>query len=208
MKNYIIILFLSAFVLFACSESEEYKPKKSKGIPAAFQERSVDVSGLKKKDTDLIEVLYKEILDKDPGLQQLEKEITQLNDHKDDSLKNFASYDKNNIDYYSIYEQHLSNIKDSVLKKSMKILLDSSTLRYKKKIAAQRAVYDSANTRYNMLADLHWLLKLSKTLEVMERYQDNNIPDTLTLNNSINQLNNTIDRTDSLVKLRDIKQPR
>ena len=200
MKNYILAYSLLLLCFYACNEDAAYKPKKSKGIPVALQERSVEVGSLKSKDTDLIEVLYKEILDKDPALQQIEKDIDALNTHKDDSLKSYALYDKNNTDYYRIYATHLNNIKDSALRLSMKRLLDSSTLQYKRKIAAQRTVFDSTNTLYNTLNDLHWALKLSKTLELMETYQNNNIPDTTTLKNTIYTLGNTIQITDSLAK--------
>jgi hypothetical protein len=199
MKNF--ILFLIIFSVISCKDDEQKKPQKSKGIPNALQEKSVDVSGLnKRKDTDLVEILYKELLDKDASLQQLEDELNKLEQSKDDSLKTFSLYEKNNKEYYSIYEKHLNNIKDSFLRKRTRKLLDSSLQNYKKKIAHQQKVYDSTNEMYTTISDLHWLLKLSKTLAVMENYQDNNIPDTLTLRRIMEKLNGVIQKTDSLMK--------
>lgn len=199
MKNFIIILSVIAF--FSCNGEEEFKPKKSKNIPGALQERSVDVSSrMKRSDTDLVETLYKEVLNKDPSLMQLENEINALKENKTDSLKTFSLYEKNNSDYYAIYQKHLAEIKDTVLRARMKKMLDSSTVNYKNKIKAQQKIYDSTNNMYNTLSDLHWLLKLSKTLAVMESYQDNNIPDTTTLLNTLDKLNNTVKLSDSVIK--------
>ena len=195
MKNTIIFLLLLS--VYSCNNEEEYKPKKSKIIPNAL---SVDVSSLKKKDTDLVENLYKEIVDKDASLKPLQIEIDKLESGKEDSLKTFSEYDKNNKDYYKTFEKHLKDIQDSVLRKRMRKILDSSLINYKNKLSAQQKVYDSANVLYTSLADLHWLLKLSKTLAVMETYQDNNIPDTTTLKNTLEKLNNTLRLTDSLLQ--------
>jgi hypothetical protein len=202
MKNTIIFLFL--LTIYSCNNDEEYKPKKSKNIPSAL---SVDVGSLKRKDTDLIENLYKEISAKDASLKKLEIEIDKLETGKDDSLKAFADYDKNNIDYYRTFEKHLKDIQDSVLRKRMKKILDSSLVHYKSKLNSQRKVFDSTNTLYTSLSDLHWVLKLSRTLAVMETYQDNNIPDTTRLKNTIEKLNNTLKVTDSLLKQEQQQKP-
>src|SRR5437762_768840 len=194
-----IIIFLAIF-LSSCNGSEEYKPRKSKDIPSALQEKSVDVNINKGKDTDLIENLYKELIEKDQSLTQLEKEINKLQESKDDSLKAFTLYDHNNKEYYANFQKHLGDIKDSILRKRMKKILDSSMSDYKIKILSQQKVFDSTNDMYRSLSDLHWLLKLSKTLDVIENYQEKNLPDTTRLKQTMFQLNNAIHKTDSLMK--------
>ena len=198
MKNTIIFLLL--VFICSCKNNDEFKPKKSKGIPGAFQEKSVDVNSLKKKDTDLVNVLYKEIISKDAVLKQLENEIEKLENTKDDSLKVFTEYNKNNTDYYQTFEKHLGDIKDSLLRTRIKIMLDSSLIDYRNKLSSQQKIFDTANSLYTSLSDLHWVLKLSKTLAVMETYQDQNIPDTTTLKNTIEKLNNTLRLTDSMLQ--------
>ena len=198
MKYFTFLLLL--FFLFSCKEKEEYKPQKSKGIPNALQERSVEVNRLKQKDTDLVEVLYNELLDKDPSLKQLENEINKLLENQQDSLKVFTLYNNNNKEYYAIYQKHLDDIKDSVLRRQVKKILDSSMRAYKKKFIEHQKVFDSTSDMYNALSDLHWILKLSKTLAVMEKYQDENLPDTASLKRTMLQLNGTIQKTDSMMK--------
>ena len=165
-----------------------------------MQEKSVDVNINKGKDTDLIENLYKELIEKDQSLTQLEKEINKLQESKDDSLKAFTLYEHNNKEYYANFQKHLGDIKDSILRKRMKKILDSSMSDYKIKILSQQKVFDSTNDMYRSLSDLHWLLKLSKTLDVIENYQEKNLPDTTRLKQTMFQLNNAIHKTDSLMK--------
>jgi len=194
-----IIIFVAIF-LSSCNSSEEYRPKKSKDIPNALQEKSVDVNVNKSKDTDLIENLYKELIEKDRSLAQLEKEINKLQESKDDSLKAFTLYDHNNKEYYKNFQNHLGEIQDSLLRKRMKKILDSSIAGYETKILKQQKVFDSTNDMYRSLSDLHWLLKLSKTLDVIKNYQNKNLPDTATLKQTMIELNNAIKKTDSLLK--------
>ena len=199
MRIYIILLFV--FFTGSCKEEEQKKPLKSKGIPNALQEKSVDVSGLSKREkADLIEVLYNEVIQKDHALMQLENEITNLQESKADSLKAFSLYEENNKEYYAVYEKHLPDIQDPALRKRMKKILDSSLLNYRKKFTEHQKISDSTNEMYTALSDLHWLLKLSKTLAVIENYQGENMPDTMTLKRTMQHLNNIIQKTDSLVK--------
>jgi len=199
MRNYTIFLFIIFIV--SCKDEEQYKPQKSKGIPNALQEKSVDVSELRKREkADLIEVLYNELVEKDAALKQLEKEINAIQESKADSLKLSTLYEQNNSAYYSTYENHLKDIQDSLLRLRMKKILDSSLIKYRKKFKEQQNISDSTNELYNALSDLHWILKLSKTLAVMENYQDENMPDTTTLKRTIERLNGIIQKTDSLMK--------
>ncbi|MEP6846413.1 MAG: hypothetical protein ABI861_10435 [Panacibacter sp.] len=137
-------------------------------------------------------------MQKDPALRQLENEINILEESKADSLKPFTLYQQNNTAFYSTYENHLKDIQDSALRKKMKKILDSSLHSYKNKFASHQIISDSTNEMYTTLSDLHWLLKLSKTLSVMEKYQDENIPDTATLKRTIQRLKDVIQKMDSL----------
>jgi hypothetical protein len=123
-----------------------------------------------------------------------------MQDSKADSLKTFSLYEQNNKEYYTVYEKHIEDIQDPVLRKRMKKILDSSLLNYGKKFAEHQKISDSTNKMYTALSDLHWLLKLSRTLALIENYQDENMPDTITLKRTMQHLNNIIKKTDSLVK--------
>jgi hypothetical protein len=206
MKTYTILLFVIFIV--SCKDDEQYKPQKSKGIPNALQEKSVDVSALSKREkADLIEVLYNELIQKDPALKQLEKEINNIQESKADSLKPFTLYEQNNAEYYSTYENHLKDIQDSLLRLRMKKILDSSLIKYRKKFKKEKEISDSTNELYTALSDLQWILKLSKTLAVMENYQDENMPDTAALKKTMEKLKIIIKKTDSLAKQKPVSTP-
>jgi hypothetical protein len=130
----------------------------------------------------------------------LENEIYILQQNQPDSLKAFTLYNNNNKEYYATYQKHLDNIKDSALRRQVKKILDSSMRAYKKKFFEHQKVFDSTSAMYNALSDMHRVLKLSKTLAVMEKYQDENLPDTFSLKKTMQQLSNIIQKTDSIIK--------
>ena len=84
--------------------------------------------------------------------------------------------------------------------KNLPVKEKQSKAMQKLKILKQQKVFDSTNDMYRSLSDLHWLLKLSKTLDVIKNYQNKNLPDTATLKQTMIELNNAIKKTDSLLK--------
>ena len=63
----------------------------------ALQEKSSsEILFSKSRYDDLVESLYAELVEKNPGLKELEKTIADLKDQKSDSVKPFTKFDSKN----------------------------------------------------------------------------------------------------------------
>lgn len=193
-----LILFLSA----SC-RNQRNKQAVSPGTPAALQEKSSsnDIGFSKSRyEDDLVEKLYSELLEKDPGLKKLERTIEDLNEQKSDSAVNFEKFDSKNTSYYNAALQHIGRISDSVLQLKIKALIDNSLSSYSKKIAGHKNLVSLVNSRDITLQNLHILLKIVKTLPMMEKYQSENTPSTRPLEKVVHNFDKAIQQADSLSK--------
>ena len=144
--------------------------------------------------------MYNELLEKDKTLGALEDGIEKIKDNSKDSASAFNTFDSRNISFYSSATGHLGTIKDSVLKERIKLLVDNSLTQYKTKIAIHNNLLSSINSKDITLDDLHFVLKLTKTLAVMEKYQSGNLPSAKPLEEISKAYDKVISKTDALTK--------
>ncbi|HEX9510699.1 MAG TPA: hypothetical protein VF939_09455 [Puia sp.] len=171
--------------------------------PKALQGKSVlssDVRLSKKGDNDLVEDLYKELVEKSPELKELEITIGQLPEKKADSIKSFNEYNQDNNAYYGFADRHVVEIRDSILREKIKALIIKSESAYKNKIDHHISLLDVINAKSTSLEDLHLALKITKSIAVMQQYQNDHIPGVAPLQNIIRQYEKGIQKTDSLIK--------
>jgi hypothetical protein len=133
-------------------------------------------------------------------LKELETTIEELPEKKTDSIRSFNEYNQGNEDYYSSATRHIMEIRDSVLREKIKALISSSESDYKNKIVRHNALLNTIDTKALSLEDLHRVLKLTKTLPVIEHYQDDHIPGIARMQDIIRQYERAIQKTDSLIK--------
>ena len=205
MKLFYLIIVSIAILFSSCNNNRLTAPEnKPKETPKALQtDNSVAESSfsLKKRGyDDLVEELYKELVEKNAALSSLEHNIEKIKDNSTDSAEAFNGFDAKNNAYYSAANTHLNAIKDSVLKERIKLLLNNSTSRYKNKITAHNNLIAAINTKDITLDDLHIVLKLTQTLAMIEQYQNNDLPSTKSLENISKAYDKLIATTDSLGK--------
>jgi DNA gyrase/topoisomerase IV subunit B len=171
--------------------------------PVAFQDEQKDYSLLKKRSysDDIVEELYKELLDKNKPLSELEESISNLKDNSRDSAEDFNTFDSRNTSYYNSTATHIGSIKDSVLKNKIKQLIDNSLAGYKNKIAPHNTLLSTINDKNIRLNDLHTVLKLTQTLAVIEKYQSSQLPSLKGLEAINKSYDKIISKTDSLTGL-------
>jgi hypothetical protein len=201
MRTSLIVIAAIGWTLVACDRPQQ-PAAPAPETPKALQENS-DVSLLrmsKSRDKDLVEDLYKELAEKRPELNELEKAIGELPEKKADSLKLFDEYNQDNNAFYGSADRHVSQIRDSVLREKIKTLIAKSESAYKDKAARHSSLIDAINAKTASLEDLHLALKITKTITVIERYQNEHIPGTAPLQNIIRQYEKEIKKTDSLIK--------
>jgi hypothetical protein len=197
----LFILFIPALLLLSLS----CRNKKSSGTnnvstPTALQENTS--SGLLKKRAkgDLVDNLYDELVENTPELKDLETQIDDFNSRKPDSLANFVNYDNKSNDYYNSARSHYNQIQDSVIKEKISSLITKSQITYDGKTADIKFLIKKLKEKTITLDDLHIVLKLSRTLPVIEKYQTDNLPSPEPIKAVVNDIESLIKKVDTLSK--------
>jgi hypothetical protein len=125
----------------------------------------------------MVDALYFDLVKRTPDLQDLENQLERFNAGKPDSLQAFSLYKGKVENYYASASQNLDNIKDTVLKARLKVLLAAGKNKYSQKADKFDVLIDDINSQDLVMKDYYETLKLVATLPVMEKYQDKNIPD-------------------------------
>jgi len=183
------------------SVTENQQPENPKALQAD-NGSGAEVSLLSKKryQGDLVEELYKELLEKNSQLNELESNIRQLKDDSRDSAEAFNAFDIKNNAYYNAANNHIDAIKDSAIKQRIRSLIDNSLSKYKSKTAVHQNLQELINKKDLTLDDLHVVLKLSQTLTMIEKYQSGNLPSAKPLDMISKTYDKVIATTDSLSK--------
>jgi predicted RNase H-like nuclease (RuvC/YqgF family) len=201
MKRLTIIVLITSFLFFSCNRSAK-KIEPIPEMPKALQEKSNTETFFSKKryDEDMVESLYAELAEKAPELKSLEETIFRLKDQKNDTIETFEKFGEKNTTYYNSAEKHIMQIKDSLLRQRIKTMIDNSIENYNRRIANHKNLILALDSKEVNLQDLHQMLKLVKTLSVLEKFQKENVPSTKSLENVILDYNKTIQKTDTFIK--------
>jgi len=166
--------------------------------PKALEEKSSYEEISKVRNDNLVESLYNELVEKIPELKQLESKIEVLEKSKNDSIILFTKYNQNNQSYYHSVNSNLVQIKDSLLRNKIKLLITNSLKKYNSQILKQEELLKLMDLKSVTLNDLHTILKITKSLSVIEKYQTENMPSAKSLERYLKELDGTIQTTDSL----------
>ena len=204
MKIKIFISIILSLTLASCDNARtQDKPKQS--MPKALEDNSTD-EGLSYKlssergNQDLVESLYKELVSKNISLKKLEDQINELNENERDTTQLFHKFNEKNQSYFSSANGHIANIKDSLLKNKMRNLLADNLIKYNTSTAKYNEFLKIIQNKKLTINDLHILIKIIKTLPLIEKYQKDNLPNTKPFQDFINKQNETIKYADTLSK--------
>lgn len=201
MRHLLACLFTCTIIAVSCKT--ERKGPLAEETPEALQEKPASSELSFKKGryhADLVESLYKEVEEKTPSLHELRSAIYTVARQKRDSIFLFEKFDSKNREYYTSAGEHINKIKDSVLHQRIKILLGKSQEQYNAAISSNRQWIDILEKRVATLHDLFIILKLSKTIPVIEKYQAGNQPPPGSLAAVASEYDKTILQTDKLSK--------
>lgn len=168
------ILFCTLSILTSCGKNEEnYKVEKPE-IPEALQEKSIDLKRYSRDYGDLMEELYQELVVKSAELKSLE---TEFEEFKSDEPKNiFFDYNRKSIDYYNSSKNRAELINDSVTKNKIIALIKKSNDKYFYKTIELNGLVKEVSSKNNSLEDYHNILKIILTIPIIEKYQNENLP--------------------------------
>jgi hypothetical protein len=199
----ILLLSISIFTLISCNQKKQQQVPAPETPKALQEDGSAEYSLLSKRSgrENLVESLYAELVNKTPELKDIEKQINYLDEARTDSVENFKDFNEKNKDYYTDAVQHSANITDSALSSRIKLMISNSQLKYNSQIAGHNNLLTILNSKNIKLQDMHILLKIVKTLPLIEKYQKDNIPDKKPIEKTINEFDKTIKKIDSISSL-------
>src|ERR1044071_4435709 len=179
MRSLFILLSSITIVSLSCTGKKE-QPADNQAVPEALQGNKRSEISLSKsyRHQNIIEELYEELVAKNPSLQDLEKNIQDVKESKQDSAIAFAEFDQKNNNYYNTTEQYINSIADSLLKQNIRSLISKSIEKYNFQVQPNKALLEIIANKDIKLSDLHKVLKLTKTVAVMEKYQQSSQPST------------------------------
>ena len=200
MTTKLYIATILVLTLVSCDNNcTQDKPKQE--TPKALEDKSSSYEIVSQRgNDDLVESLYNELVSKDPDLKKLEDKIEDLNESKTDSTELIDKFNGKNESYFASADRHVSDIKDSLAREKIKNLLANQLTKYNSGIARHKELLKLIETKQMTIADLHNVLKIVRTLPLIDKYQKDNLPDTKSLEAYIKQQEQTIKLADTLSK--------
>ncbi len=196
-------ILLSTFIVLtlASCDNTRTQDKPKQETPKALQEKNSSYEIISKRSSDdLVESLYNELLEKDKDLKKLENEIKILNESKGDSTELFDNFYNKNESYYSSANRHIDQLGDSLLKEKMRTIIKNSRTNYNSSISRHKQLLKVIETQGLTLNDLHTVLKITKTIPLIDKYQKDNLPSTKSLEGYIHKQSEVIKFADTLTK--------
>jgi hypothetical protein len=175
---------LLALLLFAsCGQNRQAPVVASSSAPAALTTESRTDSRLfsKGRTDDLLERLYREQVEKDANLRDLEGQLTALSERKSDSLAALQFFKEKNSDYYAAADKYVKGIHDSLLRLRLLSRLEASSKALDAHMAALEDLLSSIQKKEMSIDDLHESLRVLTTLSMIEGYQRSDLPATAPL---------------------------
>jgi hypothetical protein len=200
MTNKIFISTVLVLTIASCNNNHtQDKPKQE--TPKALEDKSSSYEIISKRGyDDLVEKLYNELVSRDIDLKQLEDKIDDLNKIKGDTTDLFDKFNEKNQSYFSSADRHVLNIKDSLVRDKIKNLVATQLTKYNSRIAKHNELLKIIEEKQMTISDLHNVLKIVRTLPLIDKYQKDNLPNTNSLEGYIKQQEETIKLADTLSK--------
>jgi hypothetical protein len=181
----ILLPLLVCVIIYSCRQKNSPSPAPAADttvVPQALQENNKSsgsyLSKGKRSPGDLVEELYDELKAQTPALQQLEESINRVKIEKSDSAEPFNEYNEKNNSYYSSAHRHLEAIKDTITRERIKALITASMAGYESRASANKNLLALLNRKDLTLDDLYIAMKLTRTMEMIEKFQRHNLPST------------------------------
>lgn len=171
-----IITLVILMALLSCSAPEQKEPKQPEP-PKALQEVKTEYSLKSSRSSgDLVQELYQELMEKDNAIKLLEDQLNTLQQTEDDSTGAFIGFDGKNKTYHAAADTYLPRISDSLLRDRIRSILSNSLARYENSTAVHQQLLKQIAENKTTLNDLHIAVQLVRTLGMMEKYQQDNMP--------------------------------
>jgi len=180
MKPFALLFSTCLLVVFySCNKVQpvHHNPQKVE-TPKPLQDDNKEISFISKRSADdLMRDIYADLADKNADLKKLEDMRSHFNDGHEDSLAAFKKYDYKSDNYYGSATRALNEVKDSVIKQRLRLLLANSQKKYAGKISKYSSLIDQMLNDDESTKDYYVTLQIAATLPVIEDYQDKHLSD-------------------------------
>jgi hypothetical protein len=200
MKTKFFLSFVFVLTLASCGNNGAHD-QPNQVTPQALENKNSSYEiGSKRGSEDLIESLYNELVMKDINLRKLEEKISELNGSKHDSTLSFGKFDERNQSYFNSAKRHIAEIEDSLLREKFRVLIANNFTVYNTSIAGHKELLKLIEDKGMTISDLHNMLKIIKTLPLIETFQKENLPSTQPLKGYVKNQDQAINLADTLTK--------
>lgn len=197
-------IILSTFLMLpiaSCDSPARQEQQQQPATPKALEDHNASYDLVSKKRGDnLLESLYDELVSKNADLKLLEDKLDTLRASQHDSTIVFDRFNGKNEVYYNIARLNIEGIKDSVLRDKMKMLVAGSLKKYQSQTANHNELLKAIADKNLTLDDLYTILKITRTLPVIEKYQQDNLPSAKPLKGFIHKQEEALKLVDTLAK--------
>lgn len=202
MSKFVLAVVLAA-TFFACSKPLDNNQEViAKETPKVLQEdANKDLKILSSRyGSDIFDDLYEELSQKEPDLTKINLAIASLKATYMDSLELFDKYKSKSLSYYSSAELKIQDMQDSTLRMQMMKLIKNSAQNFSDKISRLESLESDISSKFNSISDHYTMVKVLRTLSLIEKYQNDYLVNNASLLNVIKQQNKIISELKRLAK--------
>lgn len=169
-------IFLSAIALvllcFSCLQTER-KNEIDFATNKVVEQNIVDkISYRKNRNIDLVQHLYKQAIEQDADLKELDATIRQTPTMVRDSLKAFNTFKNYNSRYYNATNKHIQSIQDTIIRQELQQIFRASEMALAKRLKPINNTKIELEQALVQLLDQHNVLKLLTSQKLMDGYQE------------------------------------
>jgi hypothetical protein len=168
------IVVICLFLFSACKNNR--RDAENIQIPEAMQESKKSTIMYKRVNDDMVNSIYNNLLEKSPELKTLDDQVSNLRDERLDSASALLAYIEKNNEYYYSAEEHVKSISDSLLRKQILNILNTSRKKSDSSIISHHNLLGSIDNTIKQITDQREGLKVLLSLPVIEEYQKLNLP--------------------------------
>lgn len=197
-KVYIIMML----VMFISCEAKEKSEQEEEILPAVLDEGSKaswKLSSLR-YDENILDSIYDDVKKEDEELKQLHIELSDTITKKNRLEKEFNNYNNKNLSYYQSANTILNNLENEKLKELLTSILTESETNYSEEVELLKSELDNLNSTNNDLKDYLSVLKVVKTIQYVETYQEKEKPDIKAIVEIKNRLIEIKDKVTQMLK--------
>jgi len=200
------VLFI-VFVLIVSLLSCDFNHKKTNEIddetPSTMEGEYSSGNILRTKSkyhTNILERLYEEAISKNKKIRKVDDAIELAYRLYSDSLSDYNRYIRLNKDYWNVANSYINDMSDSTLRNEVRSIFNKAEIEYCASKEELLHIDDKIDVEKKYFDNQVQLFKLIVTLQMVQRYQVNEFPDSSTMNSILTKFDHVNQVIETIVK--------